>query len=334
MSDKWAENYVTPDAIVPDYQQGYIRRYAEGVVAQAVGMAFDAYDTVKTGITTLSGLDIVPVAFDGATFSFTRPADPTLPSFPTAPDFADLTPPTLADAVDLSFIAGLESGIEAFVAGNTEDASYARIVAALDAAGADEMQQTAERWGAAGWTEPAGPQSLALLATSERVAADKRAKLRDAFVDVRDKALRIGLDAVRGQNEAVAAANRAKVDVFGSQAEALRTSYTAYGTAVSASASVYDATVRWWNASTGIDLEAAKFEANYGLESIKAQIEQNERLTGLAFEAARAATGVGAQVTAGAMSAWNVSLSAGESQSIDVRIGNSAGISVDANQNE
>lgn len=332
MADKWSENYVTPSSVNPDYQINYIRRYAEGVVAQAVALALDAYQTVNAGITTLTGLDIVPVLFDTAIFEFTRPTDPTLPTFPTAPDFTDLTPPTLASAVDLSLIAGLEAGIEAFVAGSAEAASYARIVAALDAAGAAEMQQTAELWAAAGWDAPTGPQALAVLAAGEKLAADKRAKLRDAFVDSRDKALRSGLDAVRYQNEAITASNRALVDTFSAQAEALRTSYTAYGTAVSANAQIYDASARWWTSRVGIDLDAAKFEASYGLESIRAEIEQNERLTGLAFEAARAATGSAAQVTAGALSAWNVSLSAGESQSFGVSVSNGASINLNATE--
>lgn len=332
MSDKWAENYVTPGAVNPDYQTGYIRRYVEGVVAQAVSLALDAYNTVNSGISTLTGLSLVPVSFDTALFNFTRPADPTLPSFPAAPDFSSLTPPTLADGVDLSMIAGLEDGIEAFVSGNTESASYARIAAAIDAASAAEIQQIGETWAAAGWDSPAGPQALAVLASAEKSAADKRAKLRDAFVDARDKALRIGLEAVRGQNDAITARNRALVDAFGAQAESLRVSYSAYGTAVSANAQIYDASSRWWTSRVGIDLDAAKFSANYGLESIRAQIEQNERLAGLAFEAARAATGAASQVTAGALSAWNVSLSAGESQSFGISVGNGVSVSVNGTE--
>ena len=65
---------------------------------------------------------------DQLTFGLHRATDPATSRVAAM----SIDAPTLADGVDLSLIAGLEAGIEAFVAGNTEDASYARIVAAID----------------------------------------------------------------------------------------------------------------------------------------------------------------------------------------------------------
>ena len=86
---------VLPESIVPDFSYGITRRFAEGALSQTFSLALDAYNTVKAGISSLNGIDIVPVAFDSAVFDFTRPALPTLPSFPDAPSYSSLVPPTL-----------------------------------------------------------------------------------------------------------------------------------------------------------------------------------------------------------------------------------------------
>lgn len=320
---------VLPEDIYPDFDPARGERAVEGYLSQSFALAFDAYDTVKAGISTLNGLDIVPVSFDDAVFDFTRPSLPTLPSFPSAPSYAPLTPPTLLDAVGLSYVSGLESGITAFVDGATEDAAYARAMSALDATMLAEQQGVAEMYAASGWDSPSGPQALAVLAVGEKAAAGKRAAVRDIYVDSRVKALQIGLDAVKGKNDSVIAYNTAQTQAFAAQADALKAGFTAYESAVRGISVAYDAQARIWTAGVNVDLEKAKFSASYGLETIKAQIEQNERLTGIAFEAARAATAAASQAVAGGLSSGNFSLSHASGESISVSIGNSTSVGAD-----
>ena len=320
---------VLPEDIYPDFDPARGERAVEGYLSQSFALAFDAYDTVKAGISTLNGLDIVPVSFDEAVFDFTRPDLPTLPSFPSAPSYAPLTPPALLDAVDLSYVSGLESGITAFVDGATEDAAYARAMSALDATMLAEQQGVAEMYAASGWDSPSGPQALAVLAVGEKAAAGKRAAVRDIYVDSRVKALQIGLDAVKGKNDSVIAYNTAQTQAFAAQADALKAGFTAYESAVRGISVAYDAQARIWTAGVNVDLEKAKFSASYGLETIKAQIEQNERLTGIAFEAARAATAAASQAVAGGLSSGNFSLSHASGESISVSIGNGSSVSAD-----
>lgn len=320
---------VLPGTIIQDFDYGGTRRFAEGMMSQVFSLALDSYNTVKAGISTLNGLDIVPVDFNGAVFDFTRPALPTLPAFPAAPSYSPPTPPTLIDPVGLDYIDGLENGIESFVDGRIVDAQLARALSALDATMLAEQQQAGDLWAAAGWTAPAGAQALLVQAATEKAAAGRRAAVRDIYVESREKALRIGLEAVRAKNDSVGAWNSAQTQMFASQVEVLRAGYTAYESAVRGISVAYDAESRIWSSGVNVDLEKAKFNATYALEAIKAQIEQNERLTGLAFEAARAATAVGAQVTAGALSASNVGMSYSEGQTVGINIGNNSNVSAD-----
>lgn len=320
---------VLPESIVPDFSYGITRRFAEGALSQTFSLALDAYNTVKAGISSLNGIDIVPVAFDSAVFDFTRPALPTLPSFPDAPSYSSLVPPTLETPVGLEYVSGLEQGVADFVDGTIVDAQMARAIAALDAAMLAEQQQAGEAWARAGWAAPVGPQALMILAASEKSAAGKRAAIRDIYVDGREKALRIGLDAVRSKNDSVASFNTSATQIFSAQAESMRVQFTAYESAVRGISVAYDAESRIWKSGVDVDLEKAKFDASYALEAIRAEIEQNTRLTSIALEAARAATSVGAQVTAGALSAGNFSITYGESQTVGVNIQNGSSVSAD-----
>lgn len=264
-----------------------------------------------------------PITFASAVAGYTpfeRPDTPAMPDFGSAPVVSLPGAPTLADGVDLSLIAGLEAGIEAFVAGNTEDASYARIVAAIDAAGAAEMQQTADLWAAAGWSEPSGPQALALLAAGERLAADKRAKLRDAFVDARDKALRIGIDAVRGQNDAIATRNRALSDNYDVTVRGARYALDTFDTTVRAKATAYDASARVFSALLGaesarveadarlfgLDIENAKSANDVRLRDREISINATMKANDQALSAGEAAGKIAAQIASGLAAGVNV----------------------------
>ena len=307
--------------------------------------------TAISYINAITGLEFdvpllgTPITFASAVAGyapFTPPSAPVLPTFPNAPDTTPPSAPTLAVGVDLSLIAGLEAGIEAFVSGKTEAASYARIGAALDAAAAAEIQQIGETWAAAGWDAPSGPQTLAVLAAAEKSAADKRAKLRDAFVDSRDKALRIGLDAVRSQNDAITAGNRALVDAFDVSARAARFAIDVFDTQTRALSTVYDAGARIFTARLGaesarveadarlfdIDVRNADSQNSARLRDREISINATLRANDQALEAGKAAGEISARIASGLAAGVNVS--AGMSSNFTAHKSESCGVSYSA----